>query len=282
MTSISFRLTATAAVSLAVFGASGAFAADFSDTYVGYRHGTTFREPNNGNNIEKNIFQLTHASGYKYGSNYFNVDTFISDKADRANNSAAGAQEIYVLYRTQLSLGKTTGLPTAFGPVRDVALTAGFDFNSKDTTFAPRKRAAVFGPTVKFNVPGFLDVSVLYYRESNHRGIPGTIRPDIRFDDTTMLSASWGIPFQPAGLPMKFQGFINYSLEKGLDYQNVKTAPETLMRTSLMLDVGQLAFDKKNTLWAGVGYEYWKNKFGNQPGNGTKVNAAQAQLEYHF
>ena len=31
-----------------------------------------------------------------------------------------------------------------------------------------------------------------------------------------------------------------------------------------------------------VGYEYWHNKYGNQPGVGTQVNAPQFQLEWHF
>lgn len=261
--------------------AAGAAAADWSDTYLGYRWGNKFREPNNPNDIRKDIVQLTHASGYKYGSNFFNVDTLLSDANDRAHNSSDGAHEIYVLYRHQLQFGKL-GAPTKFGPVRDLAFTLGFDFNSKNTTFAPRKRAWVAGPTIKFDVPGFLDLSVLYYKESNHRGIPGTPRPEVSFDPTYMISASWNVPFAPGGVPLKFQGFINYTGEKGKDYLNLDTEPETLSRSSLMLDVGQLAFGKKNSLWLGVGYEYWKNKFGNRPGVGTQVNAAQIQLEYHF
>lgn len=280
------KLISTTAVSalaaLSAFTAAPAVAADWNDTYLGFRRGSNFREPNNPNLVSKDIIQLTHASGYKYGSNFLNVDTFISGDTDKANNSTQGAHEIYVTYRHQLSLGATTGLKTKVGPLRDVSLTAGFDLNSKDTTFAPRKRALVLGPTIKFDVPGFLDVSLLYYREQNHKGIPNTPRPDITFDGTYMLTASWGIPFQLGSAPLKFQGFVNYIGDKGLDYNNVKTANETLMRTSLMMDVGQMAFDRKNAVWAGIGFEYWRNKFGNQPGVGTDISAPQIQLEFHF
>lgn len=272
-------------VALAVAGAAlsvSSLAADWSDTFVAYRYGSQFREPNNPSDVSKDIVQFTHASGYKYGSNFLNIDTFISSDKDKANNSSSGAHEIYLTYRHQLSLGKTTGMNTQFGPVKDLALTAGFDLNTKDTTFAPRKRALVVGPTVKFDVPGFLDLSLLYYSESNHKGIPNTPRPDLTFDATYMLSTSWGIPFQAGKAPMKFQGFLNYTGKKGRDYNNVETAPETLLRTSLMVDVGQMAFDKKNTFWLGVGYEYWQNKFGNQPGVGTRVSTPQVLAEFHF
>jgi deferrochelatase/peroxidase EfeB len=55
-----------------------------------------------------------------------------------------------------------------------------------------------------------------------------------------------------------------------------------------MADVGKVAFDKKNTLWVGIGYEYWYNKFGNRykaDGSlkpGIKTSAPTVQLEWHF
>lgn len=59
-----------------------------------------------------------------------------------------------------------------------------------------------------------------------------------RFDTQLILSATWGLPFQAGPVPLKFQGFINYNTDKGKDYAGVETEAETLMRTSLMVDVG--------------------------------------------
>ena len=59
-----------------------------------------------------------------------------------------------------------------------------------------------------------------------------------RFDTQLILSAAWGLPFQAGPVSLKFQGFINYNTDKGKDYVGVKTEAETLMRTSLMVDVG--------------------------------------------
>jgi len=68
----------------------------------------------------------------------------------------------------------------------------------------------------------------------------------------------------------------------------VDTEAETLMRTSLMADVGQMAGAKKGTFFMGVGYELWLNKFGNhdnkagQTKQGIDTYAPTFQMEWHF
>ena len=73
------RVTVLAA---AVLLSAQATAADWSDTAISWRHGSQFAEPFNDQDISKNIFALTHVSGYKYGVNFFNVDMLQSDKTD--------------------------------------------------------------------------------------------------------------------------------------------------------------------------------------------------------
>lgn len=283
------RLAATASLGL-ILAVPAAGAATWSDTLIGYRYGTDFREPGNSNDVRKNVLQLTHASGYSLGQNFANLDVLQSDDKDPANGGSTGATEFYLTYRHQVHLGKAFDRSFAFGPVKEVALTAGFDLNTKNTRFAPRKRLLVAGPTLKFDVPGYLDVSLLVGKEWNHCGLgaPACPRSDISFDPQAIVSVAWGLPFDVASLPLKFQGFVNFISEKGKDYAGVHTERETLMRTSLMLDVGQMATGRKNTFLVGVGYEYWRNKFGNhedargrtKPGIDTHTPTFQA--EWHF
>ena len=132
---MSIKKSAILGCALIAAGLSAAHAADWSDTYIGYRYGTSFGEPFNNQDIAKNIFNLGHVSGYKYGTNFLNVDMLLSDSKDPASpGSSSGAQEIYVVYRHTLDLGKVTGRPESFkfGPIRGVGLTAGFDANKKD------------------------------------------------------------------------------------------------------------------------------------------------------
>lgn len=287
MKQLSKRIFTISALALAVSAAPQVSASTWSDTYIGYRYGTQFTEPNNKEDVQKNILQLTHASGYAYGQNFFNLDILKSDSKDKANNSDKGALEAYLTYRHQLHLGKVLNKDLSFGPVKEVALTAGFDLNTKNTEFAPRKELLVVGPTLKFGLPkGFADLSLLYAYERNHCGVDfcsvGDNKNDISFDPYYIVSVAWGVPFQAGPVPMKFQGFGNYNGAKGKDYFNAETKPEVLVRTSLMVDVGQLAFDKSNTLWAGVGYEYWDNKFGNHGKPGVDTRAPTFQMEWHF
>lgn len=291
MKQICKRVFTLSALALAVSAAPQVSAATWSDTYIGYRYSTQFTEPNNTDDVTKHVLQFTHASGYAYGQNFLNVDLLQSDNNDPANGDLKGegdgATEAYLTYRHQLHLGKVFDTDMSFGPVKEVAVTAGFDLNTKNTAFAPRKQLLVVGPTLKFGLPkGFADLSLFYAYERNHCGIapcgfPGN-SSDISFDPYYIVNLAWGVPFNAGPVPMKFQGFGNYNGAKGKDYFNAETKPEVLVRTSLMVDVGALAFDKNNTLWAGVGYEYWDNKFGNHGKPGVDTRAPTFQLEWHF
>jgi hypothetical protein len=291
----------TILVATAAIVGNSALAADWSDTYIGYRYGTDYREPFNPNDIHKNILSLTHASGYKYGSNFFNVDMLHSDSKDLANGGGGGANEVYVVYRTTLSGSAVLGKPLKYwGVIRDIGLTAGFDFNAKDDQFSARVRKTALGPKISFDVPGFWDVAVVWRTEHNHNwfatgsgfGGAGCVssstsvcNPDVHFKDTVALESAWLIPFGQLGIPAKFQGFLNYIGEKGKDGVGAQTKPETLLEVALMFDLGSLA-GYKDTVFAGVGYQYWRNKFGNDssqdPTGGSTARVPQLELEWHF
>lgn len=260
-------------------------AADWSDTLIGYRTSSQFREPGIADPMAKNIIQLSHASGWAYGTNFFNVDMLMSDRGDPSANGSSGANEVYALYRTSLSLGKVSGKDLGFGPVKDVSLTGGFDFNSKNNTFASKKRFLIFGPTLNFKVPsGFLDLGLWACHEQNYNGIVGR---SVDFKTTYTITAAWGIPFEVKGLGLEFKGYANYIGAKGKDGFGVETKPETLANLSLLADISP-AFGAKKKVYAGLGFEYWNNKFGGQnsdapaPATNKRVTAPMLQLQIHF
>jgi nucleoside-specific outer membrane channel protein Tsx len=278
------RLTTAAALFVvACLPVLPARASQWSDTFIGYRYGTDYREPTISRDVTKSIVQFQHVDGYKYGSNFLNVDTLLSDSKDPAAGGGSGATEIYIVYRHTLSYSKVTGDQIKWGPINDIGLTTGFDLNAKNNAFAPRERKIFVGPTINFNVPGFLSIGPQLYQEWNHEGItsPGK---DITFKTTYCIAAAWGIPFK-LGLPVVFKGFANYIGRKGKDGFGNETAPEFLMETALMFDVGSI-FGQKNTFYAGGGYQYWHNKFGSDaskdPSGGSIASVPQIQFEVHF
>lgn len=265
-----------------------AHAVDWQDNSLTYTAGNRFTEPANRAPVRKDILEFVHASGYSHGMNLVSVKMLRSDDIDPARDSNHGATEYYIVYRQLLSLGKVFDTPLAAGPVRDIALTAGFDWNSKDNRFAPRKRLLVLGPTLRFKIapPGFLDVSLLMAKEWNHCGLPPCKAPgneeNIGFDAYPMLHAAWRVPFALGGVPVRFEGFFAHAFRRGEDYTGRPVGEEFLMRTALMADVGAAVGSTPNRFFMGVGYELWRNKFGNQDMPGVDTNTPTLHARWHF
>ena len=287
------KITLACATFLLSFGAVQAVqAADWSDTSISWRYGTRFAEPFNPEHIKKHIFALTHASGYKYGSNYFNVDLLQSDENDPASlTQSEGAQEAYVVYRHTFDIGALRGQEMRFGPVKGVGATVGFDWNTKnDVGYNSRKRMLVAGPTLMWDVgPGFLNTSILLLRESN---APSGAFPPISnvngrytYDTHAMLSVSWAIPV-PLNERLSFEGYGNYIGAKGRDEVGLDTGPETNIDMALMYDLGFHFGQPKNRFRVGLEYQFWNNKFGNTRattgGRGQRASTPMVRAEYHF
>jgi nucleoside-specific outer membrane channel protein Tsx len=284
------KTTTIAASAAALMLLSGAVqAADWSDTSISWRYGQRFAEPFNGTDISKHIFALTHVSGYKYGSNFFNVDLLQSDKNDPGSlNQKSGAQEAYVVYRHTLDIGKLRGQDVKWGPIKGVGATFGFDWNTKnDVGYNSRKRMLVVGPTLMWDVPGFLNTSVLLLRESNapSGAFPpiSTVSDRYTYDTHPMLTASWGIPVAEG---WSFEGYVNFIASKGRDEVGNATGAETNLDMQLMYDIGTQFGQPKNRFRVGLEYQFWNNKFGNTRattgGLGQRASTPMVRAEYHF
>jgi hypothetical protein len=283
-----FTLSSRARIAFAVFAAVAAavatrpaHAADWSDTSIGYRYGTKFAEPYNPSDITKNIFNLTHVSGFKYGTNFFNVDMLMSDSKD-PDATGAGAQEVYVVYRNTLEYGKIFGTPLKGWGIRDWGLNWGFDFNTKnDAGYSSKKRMFVIGPNASWDVPGFLNSAVLLLDESN----APVGHPDrYHYKDHAALSMNWGIPL--GDWPVAYEGFFLWIGAKGMNEFGGPTVPETNWDSQVMLDIGKVMGGAKGTWKVGFEYQYWRNKFGNDhngpAGQGAFAKTPMIRGEYHF
>jgi nucleoside-specific outer membrane channel protein Tsx len=296
------------ALGLVALAAVPASAADWSDTSFGYRTGSKFQEPANPESMKKDIFNLTHVSGYSLGSNFFSVDMLTSSTTDPSNNALnnanfakQGAHEVYVSYKHNLNLGKVFDTKIDFGPVRGMDFSFGFDYAAKNTTFAPAVYKLMAGPTFNFKVPGFLSVSALYYKEKNHNAFGGFAlakggTTDVVFDGTYQIAAAWGIPVALGPVNTSVKGFATFTGAKGKDGSGVQTKLETLFRGYWMFDISPVFGTKKGTWQIGPGVEYWDNKFGDPTfatvaeatasGTGGGVNpkttCIMAALEIHF
>jgi hypothetical protein len=169
-----------------------------------------------------------------------------------------------------------------------VGATFGFDWNTKnDVGYNSRKRMLVLGPTLMWDVPGFLNTSVLLLRESNapSGAFPpiSTVRDRYTYDTHPMLTANWGIPVAEG---WSFEGYVNFIASKGRDEVGNPTGAETNLDMMLMYDIGSQFGQPKNRFRVGFEYQFWNNKFGNTRattgGLGQRASTPMVRAEYHF
>ena len=272
--------------------AATAQAEENSDTSLSYGFGTHFGEPYAGNDVTKNILGITHRSDYRYGSNYFNGQVELSDKHNSAGpGTDSGGQDVSLSYRNTLSANKVFGKPDAFsfGPIRDIGITAGVDFDNRDASYYDsRKRMAVVGPTVMFKVPGYLNASILSAWESDapYNKVTGIQSSRQTYDTYPILNVNWGVPFSVGPVALSYEGDLSYAASKGTNAFGDKTKPETDLDMRVMYDVGQWMGAGKDTLRLGLEYQYIHNYDGfdhNGPaGKGADTSTPLVRAEYHF
>ena len=267
---------------------SSSYAAEWSDTSIALSYGTEFSEPFKNNEdgsafeIEKHIISLVHVSGYKYGSNFFQVNLHQSNNEPNGNASGKGAQEAYVIYRHTFDYEKIFGeIDNKPDVIRGLGLVVGGDWNTKNDDYGSNREMWVVGPSLGFNVPGFMNFSILGYFESNK---PNVINGKYSYDPYLALQLAWGMPLRKTGL--EFNGVAVWMGEKGKNEFGGDTKPETFIDTSLMYDVGAAFGGKAQTFKMGPAYQYWKNKYGNdtkgEAGKGATASVPMIRAAYHF
>ncbi|WP_200927272.1 hypothetical protein [Methylobacterium sp. Leaf100] len=289
----------------------------FSDTQVSFRYQFPAAEPGvqiqradggfRNRDIPKYITNISHADAWVYGTNFFSLDILKSTSQDPAGTTNApggfaqydnGATEAYGLYRGTLSLNALTGTKafTVPGLVKDVSLAFGFDANTKNTAFGPKKRDVVGGLTFSVDVPaGFLNISAHAYKEWNRNGFNIGGDRDVSFDTVPEFEIVYNFPitFFP-NVPLSLAGFNNIVMPKGKGIRDAFNYPggyypgtgvEFLSRTNLVLDVGKMIWNQPNKLDAFVGFQYWLNKFGNVERTtfkGTEEKSFLAGIAFHI
>lgn len=261
----------------------GAPPVSWNDTYIGYRYGQNFRYPGVPDKVTQNIGSLTTIGGFRFGSYAFNVDYLVSNSAnpEAGGPSSGGAQEVYSVGRVELSASKILGRQVGLGIIRDVGLTGGFEFGTKNDAYAERARMFVLGPTIEFALPrGFLNLTAGLRTESNHNGIVGV---DVHFNTAWHIESSWLFPFRVGPVPMVVRGFASLTGPKGKDGFGVQTTTEFLTRVSLLADLGSF-INHPRAVYAGVGYEYWHHMYGTPASETVSTNTSVPMLmaEIHF
>lgn len=210
-------------------------ALDWSNSNIQYLYGSGYILGSKS----RDIITLEHSDGWRFGQNYLFVDTI-----NHRSNADPVSVEAYGEAYSYFSAGKILGRDLAFGPIKDIGSTLGFNAGSQPDT-APF-RAYLAGVSVQFNIPNFqfLQIDMLAYKNERQA------------NTAFQLTSSWELPFNLFGLPFRFRGFTDYITAGG-----VGPAPTIVSQPQLLLDIGALA-GYKNRFLLGCEYQYWWNKFG--------------------
>src|ERR1700733_11478109 len=171
----------------------------YSYIFTGTDPGAFSTKPGGGINgkTAKSVYSFTHFDAWAYGTNFFTISMFKSDKNDPASPctnagvlitgvaaTCAGATEIYGLFRSTFGWNEIWNTKAfSMGPLHDISFEVGADANSENTFLAPAKRDFVAGLQFQFDLPykGYFNVAPLAYKEINHNAFDqcGLFEPGI-------------------------------------------------------------------------------------------------------
>lgn len=138
------------------------------------------------------VYSFTHFDIWAYGTNFFTMSMYKSDKNDPANPctnagvifnpgngiatpaTCAGATEYYGLFRSTFGWNEIFNTKAfTYGPLRNISFEVGMDAGTKNNYLAYSKQAAVAGLQFAFDLPykGYFNVAPLVSWEyNNHQG----------------------------------------------------------------------------------------------------------------
>lgn len=254
-----------------------------------YWYGTHYHtpfvlKPNSGEpaNIIRNSIEYKHTDFWSMGSNFADVMLAKSNMAEPSSGGGDGAVEAYVTLRSTFGLNEITGTRAfQFGPVRNVALEIGGNFETKNSSFAPSERTIYIGPNLQFVVSrGYLNLGLHYRKEWNHEGVLGK---NENYDPNFNIEPSWMFPFAIGEAHLAFAGFAEYNTPKGTDSFGTPSAPEFLFRSTVSLDLGSLILRRAQLVELNGGVWYWRNEYG-KPASlpGTAQTTPIIGLTFHL
>jgi nucleoside-specific outer membrane channel protein Tsx len=232
---------------------------EWSTTEIQYLHGDGYQMPKNSNDVSRSILTLSHADGWALGRNFFFMDTLISEQGE------ASQVNLYGEFYSYLSLSKMTGKNLSYGLFKDLNLTAGVNAGENLDANSSGTRILLYGFTIDFNLPGFKLLTVDFLRHD--------ILEPVSFESSWQITPVWKFPFTLFGTHWSLEGFADFIGPKGPNY-----AGNVLAQPQIRLDLGDF-FGIGNSLFVGVEYQYWNNKYGIK---GLQEGLPQALLLWKF
>lgn len=235
---------ASAALSVAAAPAPAAAQLEFHFQYG------RLANPFTGESHATPIWTIQHAAQWRLGDTFFFFDYLDDGKDDGLND-----RTFYGEWYPTISLGKLLNRTVSAGRLRDVGFIAGVNLETDADVlkFLP-------GVRVSWDVPGFYFVNTDFTlavdasRGTGRGGAPST-------SNGYVADVNWGAGFSIGSQSFRFSGHAEYSSAVTNEFGD-EVKGWILAQPQLAWDVSKAAGGEGNKLFAGVEYQYWRNKLG--------------------
>ncbi|MCP3962220.1 MAG: nucleoside-binding protein [bacterium] len=252
-----FRRALFTFLALALIGLP-AQAAIWSNTELHIQFGTldtpTFA---GGGEKDTKIFTFQHASGWKYGDNFFFFDVIDAD------GSGFNDLEIYGEWYPYFSLGKMSGKKVGGGKIKDIRVITGLNYSADANVL---KYLPGIGLSMDFKGFAFFNIDITAYIDASDGVSSGGAPAE---DDSFMIDLNWARPFKEG----------KFSIEGHIEYIGERTNEFGGEVSEWVLAQPQFRFYPMENLAIGIEYQYWMNKLGDSE---TDESAVQALLVWKF
>lgn len=220
---------------------------DWTATEIQFQYGNNYERAFSAESDQHaSVYTLQHADGWKYGDNFFFVDV---------TNAENTGEDIYSELYSNFSLGKILDKEISFGPIDDIGVIAGINYSkdAKVIKYLP-------GVRLSWNIPNFafLNTDITAYIDDS-RGVKSGGAPTE--SNSYMVDVNWALPFSVGKHDFSLEGHVEYIDSRSNEFGG-KVNHHVLGQPQLRYDLGKTFFDKPGFLFAGLEYQFWINKLG--------------------
>ena len=213
-----------------------------------YQYGK-LTNPFSGAREYTSILTIQHATGWQLGDSFFFMDIIDDGGHDGFND-----KDLYGEWYPTLSFSKMTGKEFKLGPIRDIAVIGGINFDADANFFK-----YLPGVRLSWQIPGFLflNTDITAFIDANS-GVAKGGAP--RTSNSFMVDVNWALPFKVGSQSFSVAGHAEY-IGGTIDELGNLNRGWILAQPQFTWDLGAV-FGAANHLLVGTEYQYWRNKLG--------------------
>jgi hypothetical protein len=251
-------------IALFFLGSAVSVASEWSKTELFYQQGKLLAPSfAGGGKHATTVITLQHASGWKYGDNFFFVDHLNDGNSDGFDDS-----EFYGEIYLHFSAKKIFEMQKPASFIKDVGLVMGINASADANVmkYLP-------GIRISWDIPGFafLNSDITAYIDASDGLRAGTANAPTE-QDSFMIDISYGYPFSIGELDFSVEGHMEYIHERQNELDGTVHS-WFLAQPQLRLDIGKLLANNPDTVFAGIKWQYWQNKLGDKTADENVIMA---------